>query len=126
MVIAWLAPESPWFLVRADRLEDAKRSIERLSGKKTEEQMNNQLAMMIHTTKIEAESTKGASYADCFRGINLRRTEIVCVAFAGHVLSGSTFAYTPTYFFTSAGMDTENAFYLSLGAKAMAFIGTLL
>ena len=126
MVIAWLAPESPWFLVRADRLEDAKRSIERLSGRKTEEQMNNQLAMMIHTTKIEAESTKGASYVDCFKGINLRRTEIVCVAFAGQVLSGSTFAYTPTYFFTSAGMDTENAFYLSLGAKGMAFIGTLL
>ena len=37
-----------------------------------------------------------------------------------------TLQYTPTYFFTSAGMETENAFYLSLGAKAMAFIGTLL
>ncbi|EMR72447.1 putative mfs sugar transporter protein [Eutypa lata UCREL1] len=126
MVIAYLAPESPWFLVRADRIEEAKHSIKRLSGNKTEEQMSNQLAMMLHTTKLEAESTAGATYADCFKGINLRRTEIVCLAFAGQILSGSSFAYTPTYFFTTAGMDTANAFYLSLGAKAMAFIGTIL
>lgn len=126
MVIAYLAPESPWFLVRADRIEEAKHSIKRLSGNKTEEQMSNQLAMMVHTTKLEAEATTGATYADCFKGINLRRTEVVCLAFAGQIFSGSTFAYTPTYFFTTAGMETANAFYLSLGAKAMAFIGTIL
>ncbi len=126
MVIAYLAPESPWFLVRADRLDEAKHSIKRLSGSKTEDQMNNQLAMMIHTIKLEAEATSGANYADCFKGINLRRTEIVCIAFAGQVLSGSSFAYTPTYFFTTAGMETTNAFYLSLGAKGMAFLGTTL
>jgi hypothetical protein len=34
----------------------------------------------------------GSSYIDCFRGIDLRRTEIVCMTFAGQVLSGSTFA----------------------------------
>ncbi|KAI1501823.1 sugar transporter-like protein [Biscogniauxia marginata] len=126
MVVCYLAPESPWWLVRAERLEDAKNSIKRLSGQKTEEQMNNQLAMMVHTTKIEAQETKGASYKDCFKGVNLRRTEIVCVAFMGQILSGSSFAYTPTYFFTSAGMATEQAFNLSLGAKGMAFIGTML
>lgn len=126
MVIAYLAPESPWFLVRADRIEEAKHAIKRLSGNKTEEQMSNQLAMMLHTTKLEAEATRGANYTDCFKGVNLRRTEIVCIAFAGQILSGSSFAYTPTYFFTTAGMDTANAFYLSLGAKAMAFLGTIL
>lgn len=126
MVLAFFAPESPWFLVRHDRLEEAKRSIVRLSGDKTEEQMNAQLAMMMHTTKLESQVTKGATYVDCFRGVDLRRTEIVCLTFMGQILSGSSFAYTPTYFFTSAGMDTKNAFNLSLGAKAMAFIGTIL
>ncbi|KAI5925899.1 sugar transporter-like protein [Camillea tinctor] len=126
MVVCYLAPESPWWLVRAERLEEARRSIKRLSGEKTEEQMNNQLAMMVHTTKIEAQETTGASYKDCFQGVNLRRTEIVCVAFMGQILSGSSFAYTPTYFFTSAGMATEQAFNLSLGAKGMAFLGTVL
>lgn len=127
MLVAYLAPESPWFLVRQDRLDEARASILRLSGpEKTEEQISAQLAMMLHTTKIESEVTKGASYIDCFRGIDLRRSEIVMVAFAGQILSGSSFAYTPTYFFTTAGMDTANAFELSLGAKGMAFIGTVL
>ncbi|KAL2291397.1 hypothetical protein FJTKL_12803 [Diaporthe vaccinii] len=127
MLIAYLAPESPWFLVRQDRLDEARQSILRLSGpEKTEEQVSAQLAMMLHTTKIESEVTKGASYIDCFRGFDLRRTEVVMVAFAGQILSGSSFAYTPTYFFTTAGMATAKAFELSLGAKGMAFVGTVL
>lgn len=124
MVVAYLAPESPWFLVRQDRIEEARHSIVRLSGDKTEEQMNNQLAMMMHTVKIESQATTGASYLDCFKGSNLRRTEIVCLTFMGQILSGSSFAYTPTYFFTSAGMDTARAFDLGLGAKGMGFLGT--
>ncbi|KAI0882620.1 sugar transporter [Annulohypoxylon maeteangense] len=126
MVVCYLAPESPWWLVRADRLDQAKHSIVRLSGEKTSDQINNQLAMMVHTIRIEAEATEGATYLDCFKGPNLRRTEIVCVAFMGQILSGSSFAYTPTYFFTTAGMDTAQAFNLSLGAKAIAFTGTVL
>ncbi|TDZ15325.1 Maltose permease MAL31 [Colletotrichum orbiculare MAFF 240422] len=126
MIISYFAPESPWYLVRNDRLEEAHRSIERLSGDKTQDQINAQLAMMVHTTKVEAGVTSGVSYKDCFKGIDLRRTEICCVAFAGQVMSGSSFAYTPTYFFTTAGMNTANAFELSLGAKGMAFIGTVM
>jgi MFS transporter, SP family, general alpha glucoside:H+ symporter len=125
MIVAYFAPESPWYLVRVDRLEEAKHSIIRLTGSKTEEQMNNQLAMMLHTIKIEAEATAGATYADCFKGDNLRRTEIVCIAFCGQILSGSSFAYTPTYFFTTAGMAVDKAFELGLGAKGMAFVGTV-
>jgi SP family general alpha glucoside:H+ symporter-like MFS transporter len=125
MLIAYLAPESPWFLVRTDRLDEAKQSIARLSGEKTDEQIDAQLAMMVHTTSLEAEVTKGATYLDCFRGVDLRRTEICMLAFMGQILSGSSFAYTPTYFFTTAGMDVYNAFNLSLGAKGIAFCGTV-
>ncbi|KAK3291216.1 sugar transporter-like protein [Chaetomium fimeti] len=125
MFIAYFSPESPWYLVRTDRLDEAKKSIGRLSGDKTDEQIDAQLAMMVHTTRLEAEVTKGATYFDCFRGVDLRRTEICMVAFMGQILSGSSFAYTPTYFFTTAGMETYNAFNLSLGAKGMAFLGTV-
>jgi len=125
MVVCFLAPESPWWLVRNDRLEDARHSIERLSGGRSTEEISNTLAMMVHTTGVEAETTRGANYIDCFRGSDLRRTEIVCLTFMGQILSGSTFAYTPTYFFTSAGMPTAESFKLSLGAKGAAFIGTV-
>ncbi|EPS31621.1 hypothetical protein PDE_06576 [Penicillium oxalicum 114-2] len=126
MVVCWLAPESPWFLVRKDRLEEAKQSIRRLGGDKTEDQINGQLAMLVHTTKIEAEIEAGTSYWDCFKGVDLRRTEICCMAFVGQILSGSTFAYSPTYFFEQAGMDPGKAFQLGVGCTGVAFMGTAL
>lgn len=126
IVICWLAPESPWYLVRKDRLEDAKRSIRRLSNNKTEDQINGQLAMMVHTTKLEAEIEAGTTYVECFKGVDLRRTEICCLAFIGQILSGSTFAYTPTYFFEQAGMNTSKSFQLGVGCTSVGFVGTLL
>lgn len=101
MVLIFFAPESPWVLVRKDRLEDAKRMIKRL-GTKTDDEANGSLAMMLHTVKLENEITAGSNYWDCFKGVDLRRTEICCVAFAGQILSGSTFAYSPSFFFTQA------------------------
>lgn len=126
MIVCWLAPESPWYLVRTDRLEDAKHSIRRLGGNKTEDQINGQLAMMVHTTKIEAEIEAGTTYWDCFKGVDLRRTEICCFAFFGQILSGSTFAYSPTYFFEQAGMAPSKAFQLGVGCTGVAFVGTAL
>lgn len=126
MVVCFLAPESPWYLVRMDRLEDAKRSIRRLGVNKTEEQIVGQLAVMVHTIKIEAEIEAGTTYMDCFKGVDLRRTEICCVVFLGQILSGSTFAYSPTYFFEQAGMESSRAFQLGVGCTGVAFVGTAL
>ncbi|KAJ6103513.1 hypothetical protein N7486_005940 [Penicillium sp. IBT 16267x] len=103
-----------------------KRSICRLGGNKTEDQINGQLAMMVHTTKIEAEIEAGTTYAECFKGVDLRRTEICCVAFMGQIMAGSTFAYTPTYFFEQAGMSTNRSFQLGVGCTAVSFVGTAL
>ncbi|KAJ5917225.1 hypothetical protein N7466_010779 [Penicillium verhagenii] len=126
IVVCWLAPESPWYLVRKDRLEDAKRSIRRLGGNKTEDQINGQLAMMVHTTKIEAEIESGTTYFECFKGVDLRRTEICCVAFMGQIMAGSSFAYTPTYFFEQAGMQTSKSFQFGVGCTGVSFVGTAL
>jgi MFS transporter, SP family, general alpha glucoside:H+ symporter len=96
MLGCYLMPESPWYLVRNDRLEEAKHSLSRLNSNKSDEQLQGQLAQLVHTVNIEVQIEKtraGASYLDLFRGVELRRTEIACVAFFGQILSGSTFAY---------------------------------
>lgn len=85
-------PESPWYLVRNDRIDDAMHALSKLNNK-GEESNRQTVAQIMHTLKIENQIESGASYFDCFRGIDLRRTEIVCMTFAGQVLSGSTFAY---------------------------------
>lgn len=126
MIICYFAPESPYFLIRNDRIEEARVSIRRLGGNKTDEQINSTLAMMVHTNKIENDLHAGTSYFDCFKGTDLRRTEIVCLTFMGQILSGSSFAYSPTYFFTTAGMSDSQAFGMNLGSTAIAFTGTCL
>ncbi len=125
MCLCFFAPESPWFLCRKDRFEEAKRVLKRI-GTPTEQEVNGTVAMIVHTVKIENEVTKGTSYWDCFTGVDLRRTEVCCITFAGQVLSGSTFAYSPTYFFTQAGISSDNAYKLNLGGTGMAFLGTVL
>ena len=113
----------------------------RLGSNKTDEEINSQLAMIVHTTSVEAALHEGTSYLDCFKDTDLRRTEIACVAFAGQVLSGSSFAYrfvhnllhcvllifsSPTYFFTTAGIASDKAYQLNLGTTSIAFVGTCL
>lgn len=94
-------PESPWWLVRAGKYDKAEKTLLRVSPATKQEEAREQVAMMYHTNEIEKELVAGSSYLDCFRGTNLRRTEIACMVFAGQVTSGSNFAYAPTYFFVS-------------------------
>lgn len=94
------APESPWHLVRHGRLDEAKASLGRLQSTKASSEHNitveATLAEIVHTNNTEIELSSGTTYLDCFRGTERRRTEIACMAFAGQVLSGATFAYNST------------------------------
>ena len=81
-------PESPWWLVRAGRHEEAERMLKRLTVGEQNSNTRQTIAMMVHTNEIEKEVEAGTSFLDCFKGTNRRRTEIACVAFAGQVLSG--------------------------------------
>ena len=67
---------------------------------------------MIRTTELEKEADFSTSYWDCFKGTNLRRTEIACVTFLAQVSNGGYFAYSPTYFFEQAGVSSTDSFGL--------------
>lgn len=136
------APESPWWLLRHGRQREAAKSLARLSTK-TEEEIRGTLAQMSHTIQIEDELEAGSHYWDCFKGVNLRRTEVCCMTFAGQMLSGgkslfcddlrpiltnspAQFAYGPSYFFLQAGMSASDAYAVGIGSTALAFTGTIL
>ena len=63
----FLAPESPWWLVRKGRLDDAKKALLRLTSlnRETDFDADETVAMMVHTTALEEKITSGASYFDC-------------------------------------------------------------
>ncbi|KFY96603.1 hypothetical protein V501_00178 [Pseudogymnoascus sp. VKM F-4519 (FW-2642)] len=122
------APESPWWLVRKGREAEAKEVIRRLAVQDPDdiESADNTVAMMIHTNEIEKEMSSGTSYFDCFKGTDLRRTEISCVTWAIQNLCGSAFMNNSTYFFIQAGINPTNSFNFSMGQYAIGFIGTVL
>lgn len=126
MFVAFFMPESPWWLSRNGRNEEAEKTLLKLSSNMDADEARNTVAMMVHTNQIEMELVAGSSYIDCYRGTNWRRTEVACVSFAGQVLTGSQFAYSATYFFEQAGMTSGDAYKLSLGGTAIAFVGTII
>jgi SP family general alpha glucoside:H+ symporter-like MFS transporter len=109
-----LAPESPWWLTRRGRFEDAERAILRLTYQAGPQFAKEQVAMMHHTNELEKEAEIGSSYFDCFKGTNFRRTEIACIVWLIQTISGSPLMGTATYFFESAGLASETASTLNL------------
>jgi len=124
--ILLFAPESPWHLVRHGKLEEAENVIRRLVRKSSGIDPRNILAYIVHTNELEVELEAGTSYLDCFKGIELRRTEIACMAFAGQVFAGSLFAYNSTYFFQQIGLGTKATYRMNVGGTGMALAATLM
>ncbi|KAK4463006.1 general substrate transporter [Cladorrhinum samala] len=121
----FFAPESPWWLVRKGKLDKAKRALLRLTSlnRETDFDADETVDMMVHTTALEERTTTGASYLDCFKGHDLRRTEIVCMVWAIQNLSGNSFSNYSTYFLKQAGLDSQDAYGFALGQYGMNMVG---
>ncbi|KAL2134714.1 hypothetical protein VTI74DRAFT_11034 [Chaetomium olivicolor] len=121
----FFAPESPWWLVRKGKLEKAKKALLRLTSlnRETDFDPDETVDMMVHTTALEEKTTSGASYWDCFKGHDLRRTEIVCMVWAIQNLSGNSFSNYSTYFLKQAGLDSNDAYGFALGQYGMNMVG---
>lgn len=108
-IVLYLAPESPWWLVRKGRKEEATQSLLRLTSRKVVEfDAEKTINLMVFTTELEFASEEGASYWDCFKGVNLRRTEIASFVWAIQVLCGGYMMGYSTYFFEQAGKLTQS------------------
>lgn len=111
------------WLVRRGRTEDAKKALIYLtSSKHSDESFNvdDTIAMMTTTNELEKALESGTGYMDCFKGIDLRRTEIVCVTWAIQNLCGSAFMGYSTYFYEQAGLPTVDAFDMSMAQVSRA------
>jgi SP family general alpha glucoside:H+ symporter-like MFS transporter len=126
IVLIYFAPESPWFLVRAGRLEEAAASVARIQKKGSTVDPRDTVAMMVRTNEHEKAISAGVRYIDCFRGSDLRRTEIACFAWAAQCLSGLGFSGQFVYFLQQAGVSASDSFSFNLGSVAMGFVGTIL
>ncbi|KAI3394119.1 hypothetical protein diail_3202 [Diaporthe ilicicola] len=123
-ILLFCAPESPWWLVRKGRLEEAEKSVRRL-GRKTTLNSSEAVAMMRRTVDLE-KTIKEPNLVELFKGTDLYRTLIVCGVYAAQNLTGNLIANQAVYFFEQAGIATNTAFALGLITSALQMIFVML
>lgn len=106
MVILFFAPESPWWLVRHNRREEALRSIVRL-GDKDPAVAQRKLAMIERTVEIESQLGGSPTLLDLVKGTDLRRTIITCLMYASQNFAGNLIANQATFFFERKSLSLQ-------------------
>lgn len=123
------APESPWWHIRKGNLEAARDALRRLTDAEHAEAANfnveDTVAMMVHTNELEIQAAAGTSYWQCFKGTDLRRTEIVSLVWVIQTFCGSGLMGYSIYFFRSAGLTAQGAFDMGMGQYALGAVGTM-
>jgi len=125
--LAYFAPESPWNAVRRGKTDEARVSLRRLCADDVnqDEEVEAQLAYIQYVNDLETEETAGATFLDCFRGTNLRRTEINCMAWAIQILDGNPLLSYAVVFLEKAGFSEVVAFDINISLSACFIIGGL-
>ncbi|THX53846.1 putative maltose permease [Aureobasidium pullulans] len=123
LVLLPFAPESPWWLVKKGKTEQAKKALEKLYGANVD--IDNKLAALQSTVSNETRDGE-VNFMDCFKGTNRIRTFISMGVFACQHLVGIIFVLGySTYFFQLAGLDDSNSFGLGVGVTACGVTGNL-
>jgi MFS transporter, SP family, general alpha glucoside:H+ symporter len=111
------SPESPWYLVRTNHESLALATLSRLGYPSP----SFTLSEMARTIDLENKKSRATSYLDCFRGADLRRTEIAMGIFAVAQFTG----VVSSYFFELAGLAASSSFSLSIGVSVLGLIGVV-
>ncbi|OAL49305.1 general substrate transporter [Pyrenochaeta sp. DS3sAY3a] len=127
-IVLFLAftPESPYWLVNKGRDEDAQKALLRIHGSEAGYNVNADVAAIRSTIEAEREaSSVSASYLECFKGTDRRRTFLACLPmvmqqFCGFPLCGNYLAY----FLTLSRL--KNAFLLTMISLLLAIFAVLI
>lgn len=126
LIGVYFAPDSPWWHVRQDDSVGAKQALLRLTTENDPDfDPDKTIAMIKHTNELEKSVSEGTSYRDCFKGTDLRRTEIVCFAWLAQTICGTNLMGYFSYFMVQAGLPTIQSFNMSLIQMALGLVGTI-
>jgi sugar porter (SP) family MFS transporter len=104
-------PESPYWLLKKRRFDEAQHHLEKIHGRKSEELITceiNRLQQVVQFSEelLSAAKAKGPLFAQCFQGSNLKRSLIAIMAAAAQQFIGAAFVIGyATYFLSLVGVQ---------------------
>lgn len=128
MLVGVFIPESPVFLVARNRISSAERSMRVIygsSGASTAERIQLIRATMEHESMSDGDSNN-ATYSECFKGTNWRRTRIVALLNTLQQLIGVSLVANSPYFFIMAGMDANMSLTINQIGVGLSMACTLI
>jgi len=125
-IIAYMAPESPFYLVRKDRIPEARDVIRKLArpGYRTERMIDAQIEILKQANEMERINAANSSFRDCFRGVNTKRTIIGLMCWLIQQTNGETLTSYATLFLQNAGMAQTQAFNFNMGVQSVNILAT--
>lgn len=113
---------SPIYLIRRGKVEEAKRILSRIYSKHSNAE--DRVAYLVQTMEEEQFETsdEAASYLDCFRGTDLKRTLTVAFLYSTNNWVGAAFLAQSIYFLLTVGLPAEHCFDIGIGGFGLAII----
>jgi SP family general alpha glucoside:H+ symporter-like MFS transporter len=106
-------PESPYYLVQKGNLPKAEHMLQRLSNGRTNIQAQlNHIVATVEAERAFAAETEKASFIDCFKGTEWRRTRIILICNYLPQVVGATLSANAPYFLNQTGMASHTVVML--------------
>ncbi|CAG9977386.1 unnamed protein product [Clonostachys byssicola] len=126
----WPWPESPVWLVRMGRIEEAKKALLRLHGRNSGIDREGILAVIEESIVEEHEArdtTKAPSYLDAFSPDDRKRTLTCMFIYGCQYFSGIIFVLGyQSYYYQLAGFDAKFSFLLGMLNNCSMFVANIL
>lgn len=128
-IAIFCAPESPWWLVKKNRVSKAAHSLSRLLTIKDPDQKEIVIDTMLKRMKFTSDKEEAdgdiGSYRECFSKKHIRRTRIASMVWIGQMLTGCGLMGSSTYFYEKAGLSTSYSFDFSIIQYCIGIIGAI-
>jgi MFS transporter, SP family, general alpha glucoside:H+ symporter len=120
-----LMPESPWWLVSHNKPDQALHALQKI-GYPDPLDAEGKMREIRRVLAKTDEETSGATYAECFRRSNLRRTVIAAMPLTIQTFSGVAFVGSySTYYQQLAGYSTAASFRLFIVQQILSGAGNV-